>query len=120
MPSCYCTQCMEKPSLLFVHSSCSLDINLYLFFISKNCFHFVFHIGEFKKYAIKWQTSPGCLVAGFLGVLSSELSVFTLTVITLERFYAITHAMHLNKRLSLRHAGKWQIMCPACTRIEEL
>ncbi|XP_035218752.1 follicle-stimulating hormone receptor-like, partial [Stegodyphus dumicola] len=55
--------------------------------------------------AIKWQTSIGCEVAGFLGVLSSELSVFTLSVITLERNYAITHAMHLNKRLSLRHAG---------------
>ena len=40
--------------------------------------------------------------AGFLGVLSSELSVFTLAVITLERNYAITHAMHLNKRLSLK------------------
>lgn len=50
--------------------------------------------------------SAGCLVAGTLGVLSSELSVFTLTVITLERFYAITHAMQLNKRLSLKHAGK--------------
>jgi leucine-rich repeat-containing G protein-coupled receptor 6 len=43
--------------------------------------------------------------AGFFGVLSSELSVFTLAVITLERNYAITHAMHLNKRLSLRHAA---------------
>jgi leucine-rich repeat-containing G protein-coupled receptor 6 len=44
-------------------------------------------------------------VAGFFGVLSSELSVFTLAVITMERNYAITHAMHLNKRLSLRHAS---------------
>ncbi len=44
-------------------------------------------------------------VAGFFGVLSSELSIFTLAVITLERNYAITHAMHLNKRLSLRHAA---------------
>ena len=61
-------------------------------------------------HAIKWQTSPGCLMAGFLGVLSSELSVFTLTVITLERFYAITHAMHLNKRLSIRHAGLCHII----------
>ena len=43
-------------------------------------------------------------MAGFFGVLSSELSVFTLAVITMERNYAITHAMHLNKRLSLRHA----------------
>ncbi|XP_076450179.1 uncharacterized protein LOC143286487 [Babylonia areolata] len=62
-------------------------------------------LGEFRKYAIQWQISGGCLVAGFLGVLSSELSVFTLTVITLERFYVITHAMQLNKRLSLRQAG---------------
>lgn len=49
--------------------------------------------------------SVGCQLAGFLGVLSSELSVYTLAVITLERNYAITHAMHLNKRLSLKHAG---------------
>ncbi|XP_071520837.1 uncharacterized protein [Panulirus ornatus] len=62
-------------------------------------------LGEFRMYAIPWQTSSGCQVAGFLGVLSCELSVYTLTVITMERNYAITHAMHLNKRLSLRHAA---------------
>lgn len=62
-------------------------------------------LGEFRMYAIPWQTSAGCQLAGFLGVLSSELSVYTLAVITLERNYAITHAMHLNKRLSLKHAG---------------
>ena len=48
--------------------------------------------------------SKGCQIAGFLGVFSSELSVYTLAVITLERNYAITHAMRLNKRLSLRRA----------------
>ena len=96
--------------------------------------------GEFRKYAIHWQFSPGCQVsnpifccaleklfkytnhiilqffytfepyfqvAGFFGVLSSELSVFTLAVITLERNYAITHAMHLNKRLSLKVNVEW-------------
>ncbi|CAL7952107.1 unnamed protein product [Xylocopa violacea] len=62
-------------------------------------------LGEFRKYAIRWQTSAGCQLAGFLGVFSSELSMYTLAVITLERNYAITHAMHLNKRLSLKHAG---------------
>ncbi|XP_058807054.1 lutropin-choriogonadotropic hormone receptor-like isoform X2 [Phymastichus coffea] len=61
-------------------------------------------LGEFRKHAIPWQMSAGCRAAGFLGVLSSELSVFSLAVITLERNYAITHAMHLNKRLSLRRA----------------
>ncbi|CAH0719357.1 unnamed protein product, partial [Brenthis ino] len=62
-------------------------------------------LGEFRAHAISWQMSGGCRLAGFLGVLSSELSVYTLAVITLERNYAITHAMHLNKRLSLRHAA---------------
>lgn len=62
-------------------------------------------LGEFRMYAIPWQMSAGCELAGFLAVLSSELSVYTLAVITLERNYAITHAMHLNKRLSLRHAA---------------
>ena len=54
-------------------------------------------LGEFRKFAISWQFSRGCQMAGFLGVLSSELSVYTLAVITMERHYAITHAMHLNK-----------------------
>lgn len=62
-------------------------------------------LGEFKAYAIPWQMSAGCQLAGALAVLSSELSVYTLAVITLERNYAITHAMHLNKRLSLKHAS---------------
>ncbi|OQR69165.1 thyrotropin receptor-like, partial [Tropilaelaps mercedesae] len=61
-------------------------------------------LSEFKFYGVAWQTSFGCQLAGFLGVLSSELSVYTLAVITMERNYAITHAMHLNKRLSLKHA----------------
>lgn len=62
-------------------------------------------LGEFRSHAVAWQLSGACRLAGFLGVLSSELSVYTLAVITLERNYAITHAMHLNKRLSLRHAA---------------
>ncbi|CAL8129087.1 unnamed protein product [Orchesella dallaii] len=62
-------------------------------------------LGEFRRFAITWQLSSACQIAGFMGVLSSELSVFTLAVITMERHYAITHAMHLNKRLSLRHAS---------------
>lgn len=62
-------------------------------------------LGEFRMYAIPWQMSAGCQISGFLAVLSAELSVYTLAVITLERNYAITHAMHLNKRLSLRHAA---------------
>ncbi|XP_054083074.1 uncharacterized protein LOC105211447 isoform X2 [Zeugodacus cucurbitae] len=62
-------------------------------------------LGEFRKFAIPWQMSRTCQFSGFMAVLSSELSVYTLAVITLERNYAITHAIHLNKRLSLHQAA---------------
>ena len=59
-------------------------------------------INKLKKYFILgW----GCQVAGFLTVLSSELSIFTLTVITCERWYTITYAIHLNRRLKLKTAA---------------
>ncbi|KAM6171482.1 thyrotropin receptor [Erethizon dorsatum] len=59
---------------------------------------------EYYNHAIDWQTGPGCNTAGFFTVFASELSVYTLTVITLERWYAITFAMRLDRKLHLRHA----------------
>lgn len=61
-------------------------------------------LGEYFNYAVQWQNEGGCQAAGFLSVFSSELSIFTLTILTLERWYAISHAIHLNKRLKLRHS----------------
>ncbi|KAJ8963293.1 hypothetical protein NQ318_018761 [Aromia moschata] len=46
----------------------------------------------------------GCSVAGFLTIFGNVLSVYTLAVITTERWYTITWAIHLNKRLKLRTA----------------
>ena len=66
-------------------------------------------LGVFRKYGVDWQLSEGCGTASFLAVFSSELSIYTLCVITLERFYAIKHALHLEKRLKLKHA--MVIMC---------
>lgn len=58
--------------------------------------------GNFRSYGVEWQLSPGCKTAGFLAVLSSETSVFTLTVITIERYIAITHALDITKKMSLK------------------
>ncbi|XP_014341995.1 thyrotropin receptor isoform X2 [Latimeria chalumnae] len=60
---------------------------------------------EYYNRAIDWQTGPGCNAAGFFTVFASELSVYTLTVITLERWYAITFAMRLDRKIRLRHAS---------------
>ncbi|RWS10750.1 lutropin-choriogonadotropic hormone receptor-like protein, partial [Dinothrombium tinctorium] len=66
-------------------------------------------IGVYFNYAIDWQHGFGCKIAGFITVFASELSIFTLTVITLERWYAITYAIHLNRRLKLDLAVKIMI-----------
>ncbi|XP_059324501.1 lutropin-choriogonadotropic hormone receptor [Ammospiza nelsoni] len=60
--------------------------------------------GQYYNHAIDWQTGGGCSTAGFFTVFASELSVYTLTVITLERWHTITYAMQLDRKLRLRHA----------------
>lgn len=53
-------------------------------------------------------------------VFASELSVFTLTAITLERWHTITHALRLDRKFRLRHAcavmtAGWIFSCLAAT-----
>ncbi|KAK6328169.1 hypothetical protein J4Q44_G00001470 [Coregonus suidteri] len=86
-----------------------LCMGLYLLLIAAMDYH---SRNEYYNHATDWQTGMGCGVAGFLTVFASELSVYTLTMITLERWHTITNAMHINKRLRLRHvvimmAGGW-------------
>ncbi|XP_046408920.1 uncharacterized protein LOC124173521, partial [Ischnura elegans] len=63
-------------------------------------------IGAYFNHAIDWQEGTGCQIAGFLTVFASELSIFTLAMITSERWYAITYAMHLDRRLRVSTATK--------------
>lgn len=50
-----------------------------------------------------WRESPMCKFSGFLSTLSSELSVFTLTLITLDRLICIIFPFRM-KRLGLKEA----------------
>ncbi|XP_075060196.1 lutropin-choriogonadotropic hormone receptor isoform X2 [Mixophyes fleayi] len=59
---------------------------------------------QYYNHAIDWQTGSGCSAAGFFTVFASELSVYTLTIITLERWHTITYAMQVDRKLRLRHA----------------
>eukprot|EP00794_Sanderia_malayensis_P017946 gene17946-19736_t len=60
--------------------------------------------GNFRAKALQWQFSPSCKAAGFIAVLASELSVFTLTVITVERFITIKYSMYIHKQMSVTKA----------------
>ncbi|CAG0890138.1 unnamed protein product [Darwinula stevensoni] len=63
-------------------------------------------MGFYFNYAIPWQQGLGCEIAGFVTVFSCELSIVTLSVLTGERWYAITHAIRVSKRLRLPAAAK--------------
>lgn len=65
--------------------------------------------GDYHNYVQQWQNGAGCKILGFLAVFSSELSLFTLVMMTIERFYAIVHAMHMNARLSFRKTVRFMI-----------
>lgn len=65
--------------------------------------------GEYYNHVKDWEYGAGCKITGFLAVFSTELSVYTLTVITIERFFTIVYAMEVNYRLSLRKAVKIMI-----------
>ncbi|XP_049726505.1 follicle-stimulating hormone receptor isoform X2 [Elephas maximus indicus] len=77
-------------------------IGIYLLLIASVDIHTK---SQYYNYAIDWQTGAGCDAAGFLTVFASELSVYTLTAITLERWHTITHAMQLDCKVQLRHAA---------------
>ncbi|CAO2604536.1 Follicle-stimulating hormone receptor [Lemmus lemmus] len=79
-----------------------LCIGIYLLLIASVDIHTK---SQYHNYAIDWQTGAGCDAAGFFTVFASELSVYTLTAITLERWHTITHAMRLERKVQLRHAA---------------
>ena len=62
----------------------------------------LYSLNEYQNFAIQWQYRNGCKVAGFMSVFSTELAVFVLTVITVERYFTIVHPLKLNKHLNTK------------------
>ena len=59
---------------------------------------------SFYQSALDWQLGPGCKTAGFIAVFSSELSVYSLVALTLERVYTIAHTFNQNHCMRKRVA----------------
>lgn len=59
---------------------------------------------KFREHADKWMSSWECTAIGFLAILSSELSVFLLTIITIERYRAIVSIKRFEEETFMRRA----------------
>ncbi|KAM6902339.1 thyrotropin receptor-like [Xenentodon cancila] len=76
-------------------------MGMYLLLIATVDFYTRSH---YHHYAISWQTGSGCSLVGMLSVFASELSVYTLSLISLQRWHAIANAMRPDRKMRLRHA----------------
>ena len=61
--------------------------------------------GIYFKHDVSWRASNLCIFAGVLSTISSEVSVLTLTVITLERLICIVFQFRFN-RWSMKKASR--------------
>ena len=53
--------------------------------------------GEYFKHDFAWRASNLCIFAGVISIISSEVSVLTLTVITLDRFVCIVFPLRFQR-----------------------
>ena len=51
----------------------------------------VFYRGRYFIYNASWKQSPLCQFSGFVSTISSEASVFILTIMTVDRYVTIVH-----------------------------
>ena len=56
-----------------------------------------YYRGVYFIYDSDWRSSRLCQFSGFLSTLSSELSVFILTYITIDRYLAIVFPLRLKR-----------------------
>ncbi|XP_077977785.1 uncharacterized protein LOC144433353 [Glandiceps talaboti] len=76
-------------------SFADLLMGIYLFIIA---IHDVIYRGEYIKFDLTWRLSWVCQMCGFLSLVSSEASVLTLTIITLDRFICIVYPFKFKNR----------------------
>lgn len=62
----------------------------------------LYSLDEYQNFAIQWQYRSGCKIAGFVSIFSTELAVFVLTIITVERYFTIVHPLKLDKHLNTK------------------
>ena len=72
-----------------------LVMGIYLFIIA---YHDVLFRGEYIRHEEQWRNSWQCNFSGLLSTISSESSVFTLTIITIDRYLSVLYPFSLKRR----------------------
>ncbi|XP_033123800.1 relaxin receptor 1-like isoform X2 [Anneissia japonica] len=78
-----------------------LLMGIYLYLIA---IHGALFRDNYILYDLVWRSSDICTIAGCLSILSSMMSVFTLSVITLDRYVSIVHPFSYESKSLFRAA----------------
>ena len=70
----------------------------------------LYSYGVYQNYARAWQFNGGCRGAGFLSIFSTEMAAYTLTVITVERYFMIVHPLDKERHLTLRQITRLMLL----------
>ncbi len=76
--------CLKK---LLIITAADLLMGIYLCAIGA---HDLAFRDSYRRHALSWMSSWSCTTCGFMAMLSSQVSVFTLALITIERYRCIT------------------------------
>ncbi|XP_042904310.2 relaxin receptor 2-like [Parasteatoda tepidariorum] len=76
---------------------------LYLFIIAG---HDVAFRGQYIHHDVQWRHSWQCTLAGMLSTISSEASIFIMTLITADRYVSIVYPL-MHRRRNMLFAGSW-------------
>ena len=102
----FCVRCLRNQSrkiqeLLILHLSLSdflMGVNMLILAAAD-----VIYGDYFPSYSDQWRNGPICKVASALSILSSELSVFFITIISFDRFQGVKYPFS-SKRLRPKSA----------------
>ncbi|CAG2113317.1 unnamed protein product, partial [Medioppia subpectinata] len=88
---------MNEVHSFFIKNLALADLlmSLYLFIIA---YHDNLFRGEYIRHEERWRGSWQCNLCGLLSTISSEASVFTLTIITIDRYLSVLYPFSLKRR----------------------
>lgn len=66
--------------------------------------------GDYAIHADRWRNSVQCSIAGFLSAFSSEVSVFLIMLISLDRILCVAFSHHRDIQLSGKSAMVWLVV----------
>ena len=65
---------------------------------------------SFFQSALSWQFGPGCKTAGFIAVFASELSMYMLVLLTVERVYTISYGFNQTEKSKMKIAAIFAVI----------